>query len=449
MSLAFVDRPPTDEEIERFRLVLSTYQEYTYQDDPEAAQMTGPEFRDYARTVARVFGGKAIASKGRDGGSNFDIILKHDTEDTYYVLSCRMWGSLTRDSTNTDYITSDHWRRSKHYANRLRISMYHVAEQLKRSFSGVPSDINERTVEIGKEFLNVADLCYGVGKIERRFKSVDTSKSYLLQLVSTKEGQYQLHQFPLNFPKLESLKWYSDGRRLFADDDQGRVFEWTPGIGPGAWYFLPVENALWSSSIFELESPESLRDAEIDVDDGEQARERLIKTFAVDELQRLIDTNAKESEFQKHLEKNYWMFGSDYSRLLDIRQFFANSQLDFALLRAADNYLEIIEIKTPLNGKSLLIKDESHESYYFSSELSQAIGQALKYIERIDSHRYAIESEQKVLVNGVRAKLVIGRDGDEDRRNALRRMNSHFHRIEILTYDQLVQIAKNVLQLLG
>jgi hypothetical protein len=449
VSLAFIDRPPTDKEMETFRLVLSTYQDYTYQDDPEAAKMTRPEFRDYGRTVARVFNGRIITSNDQYGMSSFDVIVKHDTEDTCYALSCHMFGSLDRDITNNNYITSERWKRSIHYANRLRISMHQVAEQLKRNFFGVPPDTNEGMLEIRKEFLNFANLYYGAGRIDRRVQNVDTCKSYLLLLVGSKEGQYQLHQFSLQFPTFENLRWYSSKRFLYADDEHGRVFEWTPGVGPGAWYFLPVENALWSSPIFKLEPPGSLRGAEKDVDNGEQARERVLKVFAIEELQRLIDTNAKESEFQKHLERNYWMLGSDYSRLLDIRQFFANSQLDFALLRAADNYLEIIEIKTPLNGKALLIKDDSHEGYYFSSELSQAIGQALKYIERIDSNRYAIEREQKVLVNGVRAKLVIGRDGDEDRRNALRRMNSHFHRIEILTYDQLAQIARNVLKFLG
>jgi hypothetical protein len=447
VSLAFVDKPPTDKEMETFRLVLSTYQDYTYQDDPGVAQMTRPEFRDYGRTVARVFNGRIITSNNPYGISGFDVIMKHDTEDTCYALSCRMFGSLTRDTTRANYITVNGWKRSKHFANRFRISMHEVAEQMKRKFPGV-SSANEEMLEAGKEFLNFANLYYGTGRVDRRIQNVDASKSYLLLLVGSKEGQYQLHQFSLQFPVFESLRWYSPKRFLYADDEHGRVFEWTPGVGPGAWYFLPVENALWSSPIFELEPLESLRSTEKDGDDGEQARERVLKIFAVEKLQQLIDTNAKESEFQKHLEKNYWMLGSDYSRLLDIRQFFANSQLDFALLRAADNYLEIIEIKTPLNGKALLIKDDSHDSYYFSSELSQAIGQALKYIERIDSNRYAIEREQRVLVNGVRAKLVIGRDGDEDRRNALRRMNSHFHRIEILTYDQLVQIARNVLKFL-
>ncbi len=39
MSLAFVDRPLNDLELKRFRLVLSTYQDYTYQDDPDAPQV--------------------------------------------------------------------------------------------------------------------------------------------------------------------------------------------------------------------------------------------------------------------------------------------------------------------------------------------------------------------------------------------------------------------------
>jgi hypothetical protein len=70
------------------------------------------------------------------------------------------------------------------------------------------------------------------------------------------------------------LKWYFSGRSLYADDNHGkRVFEWTPDTNFSA-YFLPIENVLWSSSIFELEPLEALSDAEKDGSNGERTRER-------------------------------------------------------------------------------------------------------------------------------------------------------------------------------
>lgn len=38
-----------------------------------------------------------------------------------------------------------------------------------------------------------------------------------------------------------------------------------------------------------------------------------------------------------------------------------------------------------------------------------------------------------------------GRDGDAEQMKALRRFNGHLHRIEVITFDQLVRIVQRVL----
>ncbi len=62
MSIAFVERNPSHTEIERLRLVLSTYQDGTGM----LAQKSGttlPGWRDFERSVALAFGGVAQESK--------------------------------------------------------------------------------------------------------------------------------------------------------------------------------------------------------------------------------------------------------------------------------------------------------------------------------------------------------------------------------------------------
>ncbi len=44
----------------------------------------------------------------------------------------------------------------------------------------------------------------------------------------------------------------------------------------------------------------------------------------------------------------------------------------------------------------------------------------------------------------IRARAIVGRDGSEEHQAALRNFNAHLHRIEILTYDQLLKIAERV-----
>ena len=45
--------------------------------------------------------------------------------------------------------------------------------------------------------------------------------------------------------------------------------------------------------------------------------------------------------------------------------------------------------------------------------------------------------------------MIIGRDGNLRRQEALRNLNSHLHRIEVLTFDQLPRIAGRGIGVLG
>jgi hypothetical protein len=109
-----------------------------------------------------------------------------------------------------------------------------------------------------------------------------------------------------------------------------------------------------------------------------------------------------------------------------------------------DNYLEIIEIKTPFSDK-LFIYDDSHECYYPSAKLSPVLGQVIRYVEEVDRDRESIISKDTEDPLKVRARIIIGRDGPAEHTHALRNLNGHLHRIEVLTFDQLVRIASRVL----
>jgi antiviral defense system Shedu protein SduA len=170
---------------------------------------------------------------------------------------------------------------------------------------------------------------------------------------------------------------------------------------------------------------------------------------AVRQLEKLIATeDVREEKFQTLLTKHPWMFGSEYSEILDRRRWTRDENQDFVVRRTTDNYLELIEIKTPLNGKSLFNCDNSHDSFYPGVELSKVIGQVAKYVEKLDADRNSILANDAEDTSKIRAKIIIGRDGDQHQRTALRRHNGHLHRIEIITFDQLVKIAQRVLQYL-
>lgn len=165
------------------------------------------------------------------------------------------------------------------------------------------------------------------------------------------------------------------------------------------------------------------------------------------EFVRLVEnSDSGENKFQQHLQRHPWIFGSEYSELLDRRTWTRDDNLDFMLRRTVDGYLEIIEIKTPSVG-DLFRYDANHDSYYPASKLSQAIGQVFRYIEEVERKRDSIIANDKLDPLKIRARIIIGRDGGEDQRAPLRTLNSHLHRVEILTFDQLVRVGKRTLNI--
>lgn len=166
---------------------------------------------------------------------------------------------------------------------------------------------------------------------------------------------------------------------------------------------------------------------------------------AYDYFAKLIeDCCDNETTLQKHLEANPWLFGSEYSVLLDRRKWTRDDNLDFMLRKTTDGYLEIIEIKTPFQ-EEIMRHDRSHDSYYPSNKLSVAVGQVERYIAEIERNRSEIIAKDKEDPLKIRARLIIGRDGNENHQHALRNHNSHHNRIEILTFDQLLRIGKRTL----
>lgn len=168
---------------------------------------------------------------------------------------------------------------------------------------------------------------------------------------------------------------------------------------------------------------------------------------AAEELRGMIEAQApvREATLQAFLQEHPWMFGSEYSELLGRRRWTRDEEQDFVLRRTTDGYIELVEIKTPLNGVNLFVHDRSHNSHYAGAELSKAIGQVAQYIEKLDARRDAILADDQEDTCKIRAKIIIGRDGDEGQQEALRRLNGHLHRVEVLTFDQLLRIAEGVL----
>jgi hypothetical protein len=279
-----------------------------------------------------------------------------------------------------------------------------------------------------------------------RIKGIDIDKSFYLALLYDHQGQYQLHQIPYELPNPANLKWFTrkPSSSLRGEGDDGTLIIYTRNFSNSRITYYPSYKAIiWSSPIFHLEPLAPLENLRYSL----QATAEIQKLSAIEKLKGFIEADAEEKEFQRHLKENPWMFGSEYAQLLDRRIWVRDQQKDFMLKRTADGFLEMIEIKRPLNNTPLFSPDGSHHnSLYPGVELSKAIGQVINYLEALDADRHRIRSIDEEDTNKIRAKLIIGRDRDKKQIEALRNLNSHIYRIEILTYDQLLRIANRVVE---
>ena len=71
----------------------------------------------------------------------------------------------------------------------------------------------------------------------------------------------------------------------------------------------------------------------------------------------------------------------------------------------------------------------------------------MKYIEEVERNRDAILAKDGIDTLKIRVRVIVGRDGNKAQQEALRNFNSHLHRIEVITYDQLLRIAERVLSM--
>ena len=157
-----------------------------------------------------------------------------------------------------------------------------------------------------------------------------------------------------------------------------------------------------------------------------------------------------ESHWQSWFEKNKWIIGSEFAKILDDRRIDVSNIADY-LVQSNDGFLDIVEIKKP-NGLSFWASTLDHENYVPSSDLVKAITQCQNYIFEIeresDSKKFGERVENTPVVSP-RCILVFGRscNWNEKQQLAFRLLNASLNRITIITYDQLYLRAANMVGL--
>lgn len=170
---------------------------------------------------------------------------------------------------------------------------------------------------------------------------------------------------------------------------------------------------------------------------------------AMDELEFALTTQDSEQYYQEWCEQNGWVFGNQYVMRDSERRISRNDNVDLLASSVISGYRDIIELKKPTF--SVLNYDSSHDSYYFSAEVSKAIGQCHRYLDVFSEEAVAgLRDNREIVAYHPRATIVVGRSNDwtEEQHKALHGLNRRMNSISILTYDHLLLQGRRLIDIL-
>jgi len=141
----------------------------------------------------------------------------------------------------------------------------------------------------------------------------------------------------------------------------------------------------------------------------------------------------KEKEIQNSLYDEFWMFGARYRSVHKETWAGMKGRNDF-LIEMEPGFYDIVELKKPEH--KLFTKNKT-----MSKELKDALSQMARYRDYYSKHYLSHKEQTGMDVLYPLGIIVIGRR-KESERNLLRAHESIFHRIEILTYDDVLDRSK-------
>lgn len=181
----------------------------------------------------------------------------------------------------------------------------------------------------------------------------------------------------------------------------------------------------------------------------------------LDELEAIIDNpDSKEvSDIQAKLKSMPWVFGPEYAKYSDKK---AGDDIPDGRLKRVDGLSDILEVKLP--SEEVLRADERGRTY-IAPKCAEYLGQLISYLEYYQSKyetQFDDDSGEEILeafdqgYYKPKGTLLIGRRDKSKVVNLtkrtsnahpkyMRRQLSYYHGVEIVTYDDLLERARNSL----
>jgi hypothetical protein len=166
--------------------------------------------------------------------------------------------------------------------------------------------------------------------------------------------------------------------------------------------------------------------------------------------ENLTAGKCEETVYQEWCERHSWAFGNAYVVRDAVRNISTGDKLDLMLPTVIAGYRDIVELKKP--DMQVLLYDEAHRNYYFSSEVSKAIGQCHRYLDVL--HEVAangLRDHPEIVAYHPRAIIVIGRSSDwqSEKLRSLHGLNRRLSGVIVMTYDQLLAQGERLVEILS
>lgn len=174
-----------------------------------------------------------------------------------------------------------------------------------------------------------------------------------------------------------------------------------------------------------------------------------IGSRAVRAFEELVEKNEKEEKYREALKKNWRiLLGPKYRECHSPYEVGRGVKVDLLFVRH-DGFPDLWELKRPDQPVFEAYNDRLHQS----KECIRAVGQLMEYIDAAEKQPVGPQSPEakrgiRVALNRPRGYVVIGRRKDEVEHDRLALENSFFAGITILTYDDLIEGAREVLTFL-
>jgi len=191
----------------------------------------------------------------------------------------------------------------------------------------------------------------------------------------------------------------------------------------------------------------ALLDNELFTEDIQTAISAIKKGKALSEFEAEFDNNNNEAFWQNWFNANKWVLGSEYLTILEERKIDTNHIADF-LVQAFDGFVDIVEIKKP--NFPFWANSKDHSNLIPSTDLIKAITQCQNYLYEIEREVNDIKTYERLKTRIIKPRclLIFGRSAGwcDEEREAYRILNASYVNLTILTYDHLLERAKNVMK---